>query len=327
MIIRTVHNRENPYVMVNKAIVNDPRLSLKALGLWIKCMSKPDNWKFHVSALVKELKEGKTAIYSALDELIEAGYCIRGQRRATEDGRFESVEYVMYEFPATEEDKQILEEYFKNSLPRSGFPQPGFPHAENQPLINTDSHQVKTDKEHICPAGVDAPCSGTEELDELGNPVFHEKLILKGELKRKYESLTDAQKRAVKLLRNVPPVNDQDERFELVTAINLASHVSMDRLRKSILVYQQRLKRGERPRKMGAYLKQIIDQGYEPEPEHAETNKQTWKNKKRQFAEGSYLENRDYVEFPRIGREVTWRMSPEVFEDQLNRIVEILRNS
>ena len=176
---------------------------------------------------------------------------------------------------------------------------------------------------HICP---DEENALFHETDELGNPVYHEKLALRGNLKKKYETLTFEQKLAVTLLRNVPPVDDQDERFELVTAVNLASAVSLDRIRKAIRVYQQRIKRGDQPRKMGAYLKEIIDHGFEPEPAHAEENKQLWKSKKGSFPEGSYIEHRDYVEFPRIDREITWRMSPEVFQDQLKRILNTLKD-
>ena len=76
-IIRVVHNRENPYVQLNKGALWDSRLSLKAVGLWARCLSKKDDWKFNVRKLASKMKEGKASIYGAMEELIENGYVIK----------------------------------------------------------------------------------------------------------------------------------------------------------------------------------------------------------------------------------------------------------
>lgn len=328
MIIKTIHNRENPFVQINREALNDKKLSLKARGLWATCLSKPQDWHFHVSALVKELKEGKTAIYSALEELIEAGYCIRGQKREIEGGRFQSVEYIIYEFPATEDDKALLEDYFKNSLPHSGFPLPEDPLAENQPLLITDSKEKELEKKHICPNGGNALSSKENDLecDELGHAINHG-VTLRGKAKSKHDSLSVEQKQAFRLIMNVPPSTDTDEYFNPVTALNLASTLSFDRIRKGIMVYKQRLERGERPKKMGAYLMKIFEAGYEPQPAHHKDNKEAWQRVKSKFPQGSYEENRDEVTmhfYP--NRQLCFSMTPEVFHHQLRLSMEDLRN-
>src|SRR5580765_9040605 len=57
-IVRVVHNRENPYVQINKISLWDIGLSLKATGLWARCLSRPNNWTFSLSELIKKCKEG-----------------------------------------------------------------------------------------------------------------------------------------------------------------------------------------------------------------------------------------------------------------------------
>lgn len=123
-IIRVIHNQENPFVQLNKKALWDKNLSLKAVGLWARCMSRPDNWEFSVKELVSKSKEGRRAIDGAIKELIEAGYALRLEYyEKSEDGRFNDggFEYVFFEFPATEEDKEKALDEFKKSFRNCGF--------------------------------------------------------------------------------------------------------------------------------------------------------------------------------------------------------------
>ncbi len=134
-IIRVIHNRENPYVQLNKHGLWDERLSLKAIGLWARCMSKPDNWEFHISEICKHTKEGKTSVYNAINELIETGYCIRHQlREGPNQSRWGGVQYIFLEFPLKDEEL----ESFKKSLPYSCFQHPEISDPEKQPLLNIE---------------------------------------------------------------------------------------------------------------------------------------------------------------------------------------------
>jgi len=123
-IIRVVHNRENPFVQLNKQALWDDNLSLKAAGLWARCMSRPDNWKFSMKEFVSKCKEGRRAVDSAMKELIDANYAVRLEfYQQSEDGRFQFklVEYVFFEFPATEQEKLQQMQNLKNSYRDCGF--------------------------------------------------------------------------------------------------------------------------------------------------------------------------------------------------------------
>jgi hypothetical protein len=73
-ILRAQKDKENPYVLINKRFLEDQNISLKLKGFLAYCLSKPDNWKFSITYLIRVLKEGKDSIYSVINEGIENGY-------------------------------------------------------------------------------------------------------------------------------------------------------------------------------------------------------------------------------------------------------------
>lgn len=98
-IVRIEHNKTNPYVMLNKKVLEDESLSWAAKGLWAYLLSKPDHWKVsvaHLSKIYDRKGGGERAVYSLLNELIENGYCLRQQENT--GGSFGKVEYVVLEF-------------------------------------------------------------------------------------------------------------------------------------------------------------------------------------------------------------------------------------
>jgi hypothetical protein len=100
-IIRTEHNKENPYVMLNKSPLSDRNLSWAAKGLWAFLISKKDDWQVsvaHLSKIFLGKGGGRDAIYSLLDELIEQGYCEKKGQSQNTKGQFSLYEYVIYEF-------------------------------------------------------------------------------------------------------------------------------------------------------------------------------------------------------------------------------------
>jgi hypothetical protein len=100
-IIRTCHNKENPYVQLNRDSINDTDVSWGAKGLWMYLISKSDKWNVSVANLVKLFQKekrgcGEKAIYTLLKELVETGYCIRIQHK-TSKGLFDTYEYIILE--------------------------------------------------------------------------------------------------------------------------------------------------------------------------------------------------------------------------------------
>ncbi|MFA6139026.1 MAG: hypothetical protein WC667_13210 [Sulfurimonas sp.] len=62
------------FTQVPNFIINDKKVSLKAKGLYLYMVSKPDNWEFSLNGMEFQLHESKGAILRIMDELIEFGY-------------------------------------------------------------------------------------------------------------------------------------------------------------------------------------------------------------------------------------------------------------
>jgi len=73
-IFRTVKNKDNPYVMIDRRPVDNPALSFKAKGILTYLLSRPDGWEVSVTDLINHGKEGAAAIRTGLKELREAGH-------------------------------------------------------------------------------------------------------------------------------------------------------------------------------------------------------------------------------------------------------------
>ena len=121
--VRVSHNREHPYVLINKIALRDPNLSLKAKGLWGYMLSFPDNWEFNMTHLTKNLQEGRVALANAMDELSSHGYMLKIQLAGpNEDGTygFQKNIIMVFEFPISKkEQKIIVEEEIKR--PKEGL--------------------------------------------------------------------------------------------------------------------------------------------------------------------------------------------------------------
>jgi len=170
-IIRTFHNKENPWVELNKAALWDDRLSLAAVGLWSRCLSRPDNWKFHVTELAKRCKVGRKAIYGLISELINAGYAIRvdGYEK-NEKGKFRSKKfsYVFFEFALSEEDKVRYTEEFKKSFRESLFGDLRAGDLRKEPLLRTKEETKNIEENSLgsADAEVDFPLASLQEEEE-----------------------------------------------------------------------------------------------------------------------------------------------------------------
>ncbi|HBC89309.1 MAG TPA: hypothetical protein DCZ94_20400 [Lentisphaeria bacterium] len=158
MILRITHNRDNPYVVLNKEFLNSRGLSLKAKGLLCCLLALPDDWRINLRELSCRSKDGATATRNAVGELIRNGYIVRRQDR--KNGRFRSVDYDVrespgdgtYAFPAGQMRKSA--ERDRGPASNSDAKNDGFPlvekrHAENSTLlsnirvINNESYESR----------------------------------------------------------------------------------------------------------------------------------------------------------------------------------------
>lgn len=129
-IFRTMKDKDNPFVMIDRRPIENPDLSWKAKGILAYLLSRPDNWTVQIGDLVKRSTDKAFAIRGAINELVRAGHIYRREERDPATGRF--VRYVLevYELPFT-------------GSPLIGFPQAGFPHTGNLPLNDTDVNETE----------------------------------------------------------------------------------------------------------------------------------------------------------------------------------------
>ena len=121
--------RKDRFLVVDNKIIEDKRLSFKARGLLIYMLSKPDDWKFWTSELVKRsAKDGISSIRTALKELETAGYLTRKRERSSK-GTFTSQDWILTDKPTFQPQVE---------KPHVDKPQVEKPHVDNHTLPNTD---------------------------------------------------------------------------------------------------------------------------------------------------------------------------------------------
>lgn len=69
-----LNKKRTNFAAIPNDLLNDINISLSAKGIYSFMSSKPDNWNFTIRSMAKQLKEGETAIRSALNELKESGW-------------------------------------------------------------------------------------------------------------------------------------------------------------------------------------------------------------------------------------------------------------
>ncbi len=134
-IFRVVKDKDNPFVMMDRRVLENPALSWKAKGLLAYLLSRPDNWKIIMGDLVKRSTDGEHSTRGALKELIEAKHVVRITER-DEDQRFIGFVYEVYEKPFPENHKMGSEEPFCEN------PQVENPQVENHTLNNTNNNKT-----------------------------------------------------------------------------------------------------------------------------------------------------------------------------------------
>jgi hypothetical protein len=124
-----IRRQRSTWTTVDNRIITDRRLSMKALGLLVYMLSKPDNWEFSQESLGQWFSEGREAMRTVMKNLADAGYIKREIVRAP-GGQLRTITIVSEE-------------------PDTGFPAPAEPPPADPPagqpvpLVKTDS--VNTD--------------------------------------------------------------------------------------------------------------------------------------------------------------------------------------
>lgn len=91
MDVIKVSKTEGNFVMMYNGVFREKDLSLRAKGMLATIMSLPPSWDFSIKGLSCILKEGRDAIYSTINELIEKSYCVRYEIK--DNGKIKGTEY------------------------------------------------------------------------------------------------------------------------------------------------------------------------------------------------------------------------------------------
>jgi len=172
---------ENPYLMVDRATVQDERLSWEARGLLVYLLSLPPNWDIRVRHLQKQGGAGRDAVRRILRELQEFGYASgvgRESQERRESGRFGQTDIRVYESPSlnpfySEEETPSPENTSTVDSPVTGSPSPETPSPENTSTYKGNSPQreqktkITPTQRHLRAAGAPAVVVGADSKFSL----------------------------------------------------------------------------------------------------------------------------------------------------------------
>lgn len=120
--------RRKGFTTVFRSVAQDPRISLKARGLFLLMQSLPDNWSYSISGLAAMANTGKDQIRSALKELTDVGYLVKEQAHDS-TGKFTRNVFILQDeapSPLSENPTTVR----SSEAPSSGKPSTGKPTTE-----------------------------------------------------------------------------------------------------------------------------------------------------------------------------------------------------
>ena len=216
-VFRLKNRNQRQFVQLDKASIWDQNLSLKAVGLWTRLMSRPDDWNFHVSELAKANGVSEKNIYKILKELISAGYA---KRERIIDPQTKKI--VRWEFEVFEVSQKSTVVDEKNHLPQND---------------QVESHLV--DSGHI--TNIDSTDKEKTDIDIVDENPSTSSLPIKTELKKEKKALPiDAWDVAQKLWETIqkhfpkhkpPKMEDWAKDIDLMNRID---HRDWDDIRRAI---------------------------------------------------------------------------------------------
>lgn len=165
-LIKVQHDKNNPYITVNKSIANDNRISYKAMGIWLYAFSRKEDWEFYQGDLVNRHTDGLDSVKSGLKELEEAGYLYRYQKQ-NEKGQFKGWDWIFFETSKTDDE-------IKEMFPKRGFsPSRLNPNSAKPPSILSNESVANKENNNNKEDVVVSSC-----LDELKLEEVHKKRLL-----------------------------------------------------------------------------------------------------------------------------------------------------
>lgn len=121
------HRRTDNFVVKDTHAARNRDLSWQAKGVHDFLMQLPPDFKVTIEGLVAYSPDGRTCCRSAINELVQAGYVVRTQKKG-EGGKFGEYEYHVFERPEYAEDFDVTDVRFSDvGLTDVGFSDVGKP--------------------------------------------------------------------------------------------------------------------------------------------------------------------------------------------------------
>ena len=125
------HRVERDFTVLQNAVIRDKRLSYKALGLLVKLLQLPSDFRISIAWLAQQGRTRRHAVRTAIEELETVGYM--GKELTRDDsGKFAGCIWWVTDSPAAQD---------RDGRPVSGFPISGKPTPENHTLLSTNKQQ------------------------------------------------------------------------------------------------------------------------------------------------------------------------------------------
>ena len=125
-VLRQTHTQD--FTSIPNALLRDPRLSLRDIGLLVWMLSKPEDWKFTKKNILAEIKQdGDRSLQTAVKKLQETGYLSisRGDRKK---GKLSESIWTVYDKPQLQ--NAVMEQPEARKL-ECGSPQLRYPSVKN----------------------------------------------------------------------------------------------------------------------------------------------------------------------------------------------------
>lgn len=162
-IIRCLHDKEHPFVLVSRGVAQNQNLSYEALGLLTYLLSKPDDWKVEPETLMRE-GCGRNRVYKLLNELKNAGHIIQERGEAAHDKPPQWGERIVHEQPYTE-----LKDMARNpSIPNTANPNTANAVYGENALTNTDQEQKQ--RQELNNKHAPAPARTRKAFEDVPKP-------------------------------------------------------------------------------------------------------------------------------------------------------------
>lgn len=124
---------QRDFTIISNSVCLDARLSMRAIGLLVRLLCRPDNWQTNSETLAREFNCGRDQIRGVLKELSDAGY-MRLEKSQNAKGHWESRWFVLEEPAGVEQPSARQPATGKQGFGESGpITRTDLPRTDNNP--------------------------------------------------------------------------------------------------------------------------------------------------------------------------------------------------